>query len=177
MVKTGTRLQSQVDDTEVIVVRTAAATGYAPWDSRSARAAAAVVMRSPASKLRHTASLVAVAGGVHGRSALSVEPITVSGLPLTVIRAPSTGRTDLTWLNLRSLARSAVVTAPGPAAIRSGTTRRGTLEAGAAAVRGTGGAGLAAATEPAIATAAAASAPATVAGRDVRRTLRSLTVT
>ena len=61
--------------------------------------------------------------------------------------------------------------------MRSGTTRRGTLAADAAAVCETAGAGLAAATEPATATAAAASAPATVAGRDVRRTLRSLTVT
>ena len=97
----------------VIVVRTAAATGYAPWDSRSARAAAAVVMRSPAAKPRHTVALAAVAGGVQGRSALAVAAMTVSGLPLTVIRAPSTGSTDLTWLSFLSLARSAAVTLPG----------------------------------------------------------------
>src|ERR1700733_4216819 len=133
-------------------------------------------MRSPAAKPRHTVALAAVTGGVQGRSALAVALMTVSGLPLTVIRAPSTGSTDLTWLSFLSLARSAAVTLPGPAAMRSGTTRRGTLEADAAAVCGTAGAGLAAATEPATAMAGAGRAPAPVAGRDVRRILRSLTV-
>src|SRR3984885_5822333 len=128
-------------------------------------------MRSPAAKPRHTVALAAVTGGVQGRSALAVALMTVSGLPLTVIRAPSTGSTDLTWLSFLSLARSAAVTLPGPAAMRSGTTKRGTLGADAA------GGGGAARAEPATATAAAASAPATVAGRDVRRMLRSLTVT
>src|ERR1700751_4824411 len=89
-------------------------------------------MRSPAAKPRHTVALEAVAGGVQGRSALAVAAMTVSGLPLTVIRAPSTGSTDLTWLSFLSLARSAAVTLPGPAAMRSGTTRRGTLAADAA---------------------------------------------
>jgi hypothetical protein len=50
----------------------------------------------------------------------------VSGLPLTVIRAPAMGSTTLTWLSFRSLDRSAEVTPPGTAAMTSGTTRRGT---------------------------------------------------
>src|SRR5579871_235139 len=116
-------------------------------------------MRSPAAKPRHTVALAAVAGGVQGRSALADAAMTVSGLPLTVIRAPSTGSTDLTWLSFLSQARSAAVTLPGPAAMRSGTTRRGTLAADAARVRETASAGLAAATKPATATMAAASAP------------------
>src|ERR1700751_5167477 len=126
-------------------------------------------MRSPAAKPRHTVALEAVAGGVQGRSALAVAAMTVSGLPLTVIRGPSTGSTDLTWLSFLSLARSPAVTLPGPAAMRSGTTRGGTLAADAATARETSGAGLAAAPRPATATAAAASAPAMVAGRDVRQ--------
>src|SRR5215470_9991809 len=109
-----------------ILDRTAAATGYSrPLTRRSWRAAEAVVIRSPAAKLDHTARLAAVAGGVHGRSALAGALSTVSGLPLTVIRAPAMGSTVLTWLSFLILARSAWVAPPGTAAMTSGTTSRG----------------------------------------------------
>src|SRR5262245_14750732 len=109
-----------------ILARTAATTGYSrPLTRRSSRAAEAVVIRSPAAKPDHTARLAAVAGGVHGRSALAGALSTVSGLPLTVIRAPAMGSTALTWLSFLILARSALVAPPGTAAMTSGTTSRG----------------------------------------------------
>ena len=111
----------------VSVVRAAAATGYPrPAASRADRADRAVVTRSPAANSDHTCRLAAVAGGIHGRSAAAGAPSTVSGLPLTVIRAPSMGSTARTWPSFLTLARSAAVTPPGAAAMMSGTTRRGT---------------------------------------------------
>ena len=121
----------------VSVVRAAAATGYLlPPASRADRAAGAVVMRSPAANRDHTCWLAAVAGGVHGRSAAAGAPSTVSGLPFTVIRAPSMGSTARTWLSFLILARSAGVTPPGTAAMTSGTTRRGTAAPAAEAALG-----------------------------------------
>src|SRR5215472_7073801 len=119
-----------------ILARTAA-TGYSrPLTRCSFRAAGAVVIRSPAAKADHTARLAAVSGGVHGRSALAGALSTVSGLPLTVIRAPAMGSTALTWLSFLILARSAWVAPPGTAAMTSGTTSRGA----AAPIRFTGSA-------------------------------------
>ena len=55
-----------------------------------------VVIRSPAAKSDHTWGSLAVAGGVHGRSADSAAASTVSWAPLTVIFAPSMASTTPT---------------------------------------------------------------------------------
>src|SRR5580693_9281066 len=105
-----------------------AVTGYRPpLASPAAWLAAAEVITSPAAKSDHTRWSLAVAGGVHGRSADAAAASTVSGRPLTVIFAPSMASTARTPLSLRSRARSAAVTPPGTEAMTSGTIRPGVV--------------------------------------------------
>ncbi len=125
MIASTPAIGSSADTPIVSLVATPASAGYVlPGTSLAARAAPVVVIRSPAAKSVHTAVSAAVSGGVHGRSAAAGAASTVSGAPLTVIRAPSTASTARTPLSRRSRARSDGETPPGTEAMTSPTISR-----------------------------------------------------